>query len=106
MVLTAGSLARRPEIRRVDPDSGTEIRIDAILGEVEFDGEGQASRTDVRPEIRSRRDLGAHARGRIEHVPRAEDPELERQEGRQSETASGDQTEAHAPALELIVRVG
>src|SRR5258707_9486063 len=106
MVLTAGSLARRPEIRRVDPDSGTEVRIDAILGEVEFDGEVQASRTDVRPEIRSRRNLGAHARGRIESVPRAEDAELEREKRQKSETASGDQAKAHALASKLVVRVG
>src|SRR5260221_5453848 len=105
MVLTAGSLARRPEIRRVDPDSGTEVRIDAILGEVEFDGEGQASRNDVRPEIRSRRNLGAHAGGRIEPVPRAEDAEFEREEPRRSEAAARDDARAPTLALELAVRI-
>src|SRR6266853_1229602 len=100
MVLTAGNLARRPEIRRVDPDSGTEIRIDAILGEVEFDGEVQASRTDVRSEIRSRRNLGAHARRRVEPVPRAEDAEFERKEPRRSDAAARDNAGATTLALE------
>src|SRR5256885_12710777 len=106
VVLTAGSLARRPELCRVDPDSGTEVRIDAILGEMEFDGEIQASGTDVRPEIRSRRNLCAHARVRIEPVPRAEDAEFEREEPRRSEAAARDNARATTLALELAVRVG
>src|SRR5258708_34544743 len=106
MVLTARSLARRPEIRRVDPDSGAEVSIDAILGEVEFDGEVQASCADVRPEIRSRRNLGAHARGRVEPVPRSEDAEFQREERRHSETTARDEAGGPTLALELLVRVG
>jgi len=39
-------------------------------------------------------------------VPGAEDAELERQKRQKSETASGDQAEAHALASKLVVRVG
>ena len=50
MALTGGSFARRPEIRRVEPDSAAEVRIDATLREVEFYGEVQSSGAQVRSE--------------------------------------------------------
>src|SRR6267142_5125098 len=47
MPLTGGSLARRPEARRVTSDPDADVRFDAIHHEVEFHGEVHSSRTDV-----------------------------------------------------------
>src|SRR5260221_7461338 len=106
--LTGGSFARRPEIRRVEPGSGAEVRIDATLREVEFYREVQSSGPEIRSESsvleRSRGRRGA--RGRVEPVSRTQHAEFEREEPRKSETAAQVEARATALAAQLVVRVG